>query len=43
MEQEPYLFAGAIRQNIHLGNSDAEDERVDEVIDELKIGYLADR
>ena len=43
VEQDPFLFAGTIRQNIHLGNPDADDKKVKEVMDELKIGYLADR
>ena len=43
VEQDPYLFGGTIRQNIHLGNPDADMGKVEEVMDELGIGYLADR
>lgn len=43
VEQDPYLFAGTIRQNILLGNLKTDRGRVDEVMEELGIGYLADR
>lgn len=43
VEQDPHLFTGTIRQNIHLGNLNADSGKVTEVMDELEIGYLADR
>lgn len=43
IEQEPYLFAGSVKENIHLGNLHASEGEVDAVLDECGIGYLAER
>lgn len=43
VEQDPYLFGGTIRQNVHLGNPAADSQQVETVMAELGIGYLADR
>ena len=43
VEQDPYLFPGTIRQNIHLGNLAADSEKVENAMAELGIAYLADR
>ena len=42
-QQEPYLFEGTVRENIHMGNLTASDEAVDEVMERLGISALADR
>lgn len=42
-EQDPYIFAGSIRENIHLGNLNASECELDEVIQEMGIEYLVHR
>ena len=42
-EQDPYLFPIGIRENIRIGNLNASDEELDEVIRKLEIEYLIDR
>lgn len=42
-EQTPYLFAGTVRENIHLGNLQATEEQVTAVMEKLGISHLADR
>lgn len=41
--QEPYLFAGTVRENVRLGRLSADDCEVDAVMAELGIGHLAER
>lgn len=41
--QEPYLFAGTVRENVRLGNRTASDEDVTDILTELDILHLADR
>lgn len=43
VEQDPYLFVGTIRENVHLGNQEADISKVDKVMEELGIGYLSER
>lgn len=43
VEQDPYLFAGSVKENIHLGNLSASENEVNAVLDECGIGYLAER
>lgn len=42
-EQEPYLFAGSVKENIRLGNLSASDEEIEKTMDELGILYLSQR
>ena len=42
-EQDPYLFSGTVRENIHLGNLNASEKELDEVIQEVGIDYLVHR
>ena len=42
-EQDPYLFPMSIKENIRIGNLNASDEELDEVIRKLEIEYLIDR
>ena len=41
--QDPFLFAGTVRENIALGNPTAEKEKVDRVMKQLGITELAER
>lgn len=41
--QEPYLFSGSVKENIHLGNREAPEWEVEKVMEEVGISYLADR
>ena len=41
--QEPYLFSGSVKENIHLGNRKATEQEVEKVMEEVGISYLADR
>ncbi|MBQ7338003.1 MAG: ATP-binding cassette domain-containing protein [Clostridia bacterium] len=42
-EQDPYLFPMSIKENIHIGNLNASDEELDEIIGKLEIEHLIDR
>jgi ABC-type multidrug transport system fused ATPase/permease subunit len=42
-QQDPYLFEGTVRENIHLGNLRASDKEVEDVMERLGILALADR
>lgn len=42
-EQDPYLFPMSIKENIRIGNLNASDEELDEVIRKLELEYLIDR
>ena len=42
-QQDPYLFEGTVRENIHLGNLQASDKEVEDVMERLGILALADR
>lgn len=42
-QQDPYLFEGTVRENIHLGNLQASDKEVEDVMERLGIMTLADR
>jgi len=42
-EQDSYLFSGTIRENIHLGNLNATEAELNNIIQEVGIEYLADR
>ena len=42
-EQDPYLFPMRIKENIRIGNLNASDEELDEVIRKLELEYLIDR
>ena len=42
-EQDPYLFPMSIKENIRIGNHNASDEELNEVIQKLEIEYLIDR
>jgi len=41
--QDPYLFAGTVKENIHLGNLAASDSEVCKVMHKVGISYLADK
>lgn len=41
--QDPFLFHGSVRENIHLGNPEAQEEKVEQIMEEMGISYLADR
>ena len=41
--QQPYLFAGTVRDNIRLGDQSADENRVDEVIERLGLKDIAGR
>lgn len=41
--QEPYLFAGTVRENVRLGRRSAADAEADRMMEELVIADLADR
>lgn len=41
--QEPFLFKGSVKENIHLGNLQATEEDVEQLMEQLSISYLADR
>lgn len=41
--QDPYLFEGTVRENVHLGNLQAAEADVDDILQKIGIGYLADR
>jgi len=43
VEQDPFLFQKTIRENIHLGNLEADTAKVDEIMQLLGIEYLASR
>lgn len=42
-EQNPYIFEGSVKENIHLGNLNASERELDEVIQEVGITYLVHR
>lgn len=41
--QEPFLFKGSVKDNIRLGNLEADEYKAEQVMEELGISYLADR
>lgn len=42
-DQNPYLFTGSVRENIYLGNLEASENELDDVIREIGIEYLSSR
>lgn len=42
-EQDPFLFAGTVRENIRLGYFESSDDDINKIMDDFGIGYLADR
>lgn len=41
--QDPFLFEGSVRENIHLGNLNASDAETDELVDRLGIRELSEK
>lgn len=41
--QDPYLFEGTVKENVRLGNLDASEEKIDQVMKEIGISHMADR
>ncbi len=41
--QDPYLFAGSVRENIRIGRQEASEAEIDDIMEQMELSYLAER